>query len=155
MEISLTTLALLALAYLLYRWLRRDRKAAERSSVRVHTNLYEPDGFADDPRYDVAVVSVASHADALRRQAATGPIDRVPMLLAVVDDGVEVWAPEGLVGRLDATTTERWRAQLIRAAAEVDAPVAVWGRLSGGGTDRLLRADLAWPDAFAGDAPAA
>lgn len=153
MEISLATLALLALAYLLYRWLRRDRKAAERSSVRVHTNLYEPDGFATDPRYDVPVVSGPSHAEALRRQAATGPIDRVPMLLAVVDDGVEVWAPEGLVGELDPAIADRWGPQLVVAAAEADAPVAVWGRLSGGGADRPLRADLAWPDAFAGDVP--
>lgn len=153
MEISLTTLAFLGLAYLLYRWLRRDRGSAEQASVRVKTNLYEPDGFAEDPRYDVAVVSGTTHADALRRQASTGPIDRVPMLLAVVDDGVEVWAPEGLVGRLDARTASRWRPQLAAAAAEVNAPVAVWGRLSGGGADRPLRADLAWPGGFAGDTP--
>lgn len=153
MEISLTTLALLVLAYLLYRALRRRSK--DEASVRVHTDLYEPDGLAADPRYDVAVVSGSVHADALRRQAATGPIDRVPMLLAVVDDGVEVWAPEGLVGRLDPATTERWREPLLRAAERADAPVAVWGRLSGGGAERPLRADLAWPDAFADDPPSA
>lgn len=153
MEISLTTLALLVLAYLLYRALRR--RPNREASVRVHTNLYEPDGFAADPRYDVAVISGPVHADALRRQAATGPIDRVPMLLAVVDDGVEVWAPEGLVGRLDREREEHWRAQLREAAARADAPVAVWGRLSGGGDERPYAAHLAWPDAFAGDTPSA
>lgn len=151
MEISLGTIGLLVLAYLLYRALRRRPK--REASVRVRTDLYEPDDFAADPHYDVPVVSGSAHANTLRRQAATGPIDRVPMLLAVVDDGVEVWAPEGLVGRLDPGRATRWRGRLQAAAERADAPVAVWGRLSGGGPERPYAAHLAWPDDFAGDLP--
>jgi hypothetical protein len=152
MEISLATLATIGIVLLLLRWLRRtptEREAAEaEASVRVATHLFEPDDFAADPRYTMAVESGAVHAEALQRQAATGPVDRIPILLVIVDDIVETWAPQGLVGRLNAEAAAVWHEPLARAAAWSEAPVAVWGRLTGGGSERPFRIDLAWPDHF-------
>jgi len=152
MEISLATLVIIGILVLLVRWLRRtpaEREDTEaEASVSVSTHLFEPDDFAADPRYTVPVESGAAHAEALQRQAAAGPVDRIPILLAVVDDGVEAWAPQGLVGRLDAATTAAWREPLERAATWSQAPVAVWGRLVGGGSERPFRVELAWPDGF-------
>lgn len=155
MEISLATLAVIALLVLVYRWLRKSPPPVEENeevAVRVETHLFEPDDFARDPRYPVPVESGSAHAEALQRQAATGPIDRIPILLAVVGDRVEAWAPQGLVGHLDAATTTAWREPLARAAVWSEAPVAVWGRLTGGGSERPFRVELAWPDSF--DPPA-